>query len=383
MASPRDVAWLIELVLRFHAKHVFTSRLLPSLANVSRAFQQWELKIRWRYEFNRLSAHEVPAPETQHWWKLHGRHSTPPLGRNMSDEWEVFLHDAKLAAMKRFAASRSFFRDKRHLCSNLNPIARWGLKLLRGGPLGAVNTDKDGGFTLVNKQELKEAVTSSLREPQYQEIVVHEDLPTDMVQEYRNVCEMVRLRSGDNELANALTSSLRRGGRDFACSVLTTVKTHKDPGQVSLRIIHAAPKHFMNPGMRWIGMHLKSFIAKHPHIRKDIDQLLSHLKRLKVPSTARLIKFDIKDFFMSGRHHLLSDLASQCFPEDILHFEQSSCAGSRRTAALVSQSWHGDGLEMFGRAFGRMFLQTSRRRFRLRPGGAAMIRCATLQPFQR
>ena len=191
------------------------------------------------------------------------------------------------------------------------------MKLLREGPLGAVKTDTDGGFTLVNKQELKEAVTSSLREPQYQEIVVHEDLATDMVQEYRNVCEMVRLRSGDSELANALTSSLRRGGRDFACSVLTTVKTHKDPGQVSLRIIHAAPKHFMNPGMRWIGMHLKSFIAKHPHILKDTDQLLSQLKRLKVPSTARLSKFDIKDFFMSGRHHLLSDLASQCFPEDI------------------------------------------------------------------
>ena len=109
VASPRDVAWPFEFVLRFHAKHVFTSRRLPSLANVSRALQQWEFKIRWRYEFNRLSAHEVPAPETQQWWKLHDPHSTPPIGRNMSDEWEVFLHDAKLAAMKRFAASRGSF----------------------------------------------------------------------------------------------------------------------------------------------------------------------------------------------------------------------------------------------------------------------------------
>ncbi|CAE7247164.1 unnamed protein product [Symbiodinium sp. CCMP2592] len=275
VASPRDVPWPIEFVLRFHAKHVFTSRRLPSLASVSRALQQWEFKIRWRYEFNKLSVHETPLEETQQWWKLHDRHSTPPIGQNMPEQWEVFLHEAKLAAMKRFAASRSFFRDKRHLCSNLSPIARWGLKLLREGPLGAVKTDKDGGFTVVNKHELKEAVTSSLRGPQYQEIVVHEDLVTDMVQEYRNVCEMIRLHTRDNELSNALTSSLRRGGRDFACSVLTTVKTHKDPGQVSLRIIHAAPKHFMNPGMRWIGMHLKSFIATHPHILKDSDHSLS------------------------------------------------------------------------------------------------------------
>ena len=79
----------------------------------------------------------------------------------------------------------------------------------------------------------------------------------------------------------------------------------------SMRLIHSAPQHFMNPAMRWIGWNLKQFLSPQQHILRDSDHLIQSLRSVKVPSTARLVEFDIKDFswavtMMTSRCSLLS-----------------------------------------------------------------------------
>ena len=81
-----------------------------------------------------------------------------------------------------------------------------------------------------------------------------------------------------------------------------------------MRLIHSAPQHFMNPAMRWIGWNLKQFLSRQQHILRDSDHLIQLLRSVKVPSTARLVKFDIKDFSMSGHHDDISLLTSKRFP---------------------------------------------------------------------
>ena len=317
-ASPKELAWPVEFVLRFHPKHVFMSRSLPSFTAVSRSLQQWEFKIRWMFLHGKFSADsDCDNPPGLKWWKLKDRLSTPPTAFPLPEAWEISLQDSKEAIMKELGASRSFYSDKRHLCSNLSPVSRLGLKLLREGPLGAISTDKDGGFAIADKQSLRQAVGSYLKKPQYEEIFMHEGVFQDMVHDYCALAKAIGEAVHDEELTKALTSSLQLGSTDFTCSILSTVKTHKGPGQVSLRIIHAAPRHFMNPGMRWVATHLKEFIKQQPHILRDSDHLLAQIRQVRVPKTAKLVKFDIKDFFMSGKHQQLADLASSCFPPDV------------------------------------------------------------------
>ena len=52
----------------------------------------------------------------------------------------------------------------------------------------------------------------------------------------------------------------------------------------------------------WIADVLRPHLQRHPHILRDSQHLLAQLRGVHVPATAKFIKFDIKDFFMSGDH---------------------------------------------------------------------------------
>ena len=69
--------------------------------------------------------------------------------------------------------------------------------------------------------------------------------------------------------------------------------------------------------MRWVGLNLKQFLSSQEHILRDSDHLLECLRRVRIPSSAGLVKFDTKDFFMSGRRRDISSLASKCFPDGV------------------------------------------------------------------
>ena len=314
---PGEIQWTVEFVLRMHAKHVYMSRRLPSLEAVSSCLIQWDAKIRWMHVFGKLPPDPVASQSTsgEGWWRLRDPGRTCLTTARLPDSWEVFLQEAKAECLVACARSRSFFRDKRSSASNLHGVARLGLQYLRTGSLAAVNTDKDGGFALTSKKGLALATLAQIVRPQYEELLVQPDsLLQDIVPEYVYACKSVGEKLQDEELTEALLSSLQKGSRKFVTKVLTTVKSHKPVGEVSMRLIHSAPQHFMNPAMRWIGWNLKQFLSRQQHILRDSDHLIQLLRSVKVPSTARLVKFDIKDFFMSGHHDDISLLTSKCFP---------------------------------------------------------------------
>ena len=152
-------------------------------------------------------------------------------------------------------------------------------------------------------------------------------------------------------------------------------------GQISLCIIHAASKDLKNPGMRRVGMHVKRYSTQRPHILKDTDHLLSMIRQVKMPQIAKLVKFDINRFFMSGENRLFADLVSDCFLSDIqleacclidcIH-EQSRRARAKLHQCLVRQSGNWHGVEMLPWAF--RHLQTLRREFRGRGRDAETLR---------
>ena len=57
-----------------------------------------------------------------------------------------------------------------HRYSNMDSPFRWGLKYLEKSSMIAVPTDKDGGYCLVERQDLCEMITAKLDPRKYSEI---------------------------------------------------------------------------------------------------------------------------------------------------------------------------------------------------------------------
>ena len=95
---------------------------------------------------------------------------------------------------------------------------------------------------------------------------------------------------------------------DFTC------KTHKDPGQVVLRQLHCSKEHPWAPAMRYVRECIGKKLKQHQHILKNSIHLKTLLEATTVSQSSRLLKIDIKDFFMSGTHRHLLRRVSRCAP---------------------------------------------------------------------
>lgn len=130
--EPQQVPWPVEFVLRLHPKHVFASQKLPAMSELGRSIQQWEHKMRWRL-FHSQQGLGQNHQSTRGWQKLRDRFATPLCPHRFCDQWEWFFHVFQQAFVMRNAAK---FSDRRP--SNFNRVARWGLQMLRSGPIKIV-----------------------------------------------------------------------------------------------------------------------------------------------------------------------------------------------------------------------------------------------------
>lgn len=312
---PHQVPWPVEFVLRFHPKHIWVGKRLPPLQELSKSISQWEHKMRWRLFHSQADTNDEQNSSRQNRWsKIRERFATPLCPHRFGDDWENFFYEFKQSVFQQAFAMRRKSKTPGHNYSNFNSVAKWGLQLLREGPVGAVRTDKDGGYALVWKQSLTKAICKYLCLPKYEERLVHEYTFHDLVDEYCGLVKYIGEETEDEDLANSMLSSLRRGCKSFVTKILTTVKTHKPEGQQSMRIVHAAPRHFAKPAMRWISATIQHHLKQFNHILKDTDHLLQLLRNIQVPDNALLVRFDIKEFFMSGTHKAICEAAQHVFP---------------------------------------------------------------------
>jgi len=142
----------------------------------------------------------------------------------------------------------------------------------------------------------------------YKEVQTYTDhILEDAMIEYCQAAVQVGEALEDSKLKAALVSS-RNAKQDLWSNLQVTVKTHKPPGKVTLRALHASPSSPFSPGMKLIGSLLREELKKLPHLLVDSRDLLQKLGAFRVPSCARFVRFDIKEFFMSGQH---ADLANK------------------------------------------------------------------------
>ncbi|CAE7846274.1 unnamed protein product, partial [Symbiodinium necroappetens] len=194
--------------------------------------------------------------------------------------------------------------------SNMNSIVRLGLSMLKSGEYGAVPTDKDGGYAMVHKTSFVAALIQSMDQNTYDpDVMLHDLSAQDYVENYASLVQWIAEDARDPTLGHALLRDVRMGNRRFISRVIANVKTHKQPGNMGLRIIHSSPGLCISPAMRWISEHIRQFFSDKPHLLRDTDDLLFKLQSVVVSESAKLVRFDIRDYFMSGSHAQIADLA--------------------------------------------------------------------------
>ena len=81
-----------------------------------------------------------------------------------------------------------------------------------------------------------------------------------------------------------------------------------------MRGLHSSTKNPMLPGMKWIAAVLKERISHLPHLVISSEDLANKINKTRVSSNARLLKFDLKDYYLSGTPTELSEGATQHIP---------------------------------------------------------------------
>ena len=303
---PNEVMWPIEYLLaHHHKKHIFTPKSQPDLAVVGKSLASWANKVRWRHVY----FHDPGATaDDEELWKLKSRRTfTHPCPHSVSPEMEAFILDTTSSVFEacRRSRSRALGRAK-EFASSIDAVSRIAMHILRMSNWGAICTDKDGGFTLIDKDQLVEEKLQILRRANYEPLSIRdENFNAELLDRYKQAALAYRDDLESESLCRTLSSDLGDYADNIVSQLHLNCKTHKTPPE--FRAIHASVNHPLKPGMRMVARDLSHSMKPLGHILRDSDHLIEIVSKHTFAQDCCFAKLDVGDFFMSGEHSLLAE----------------------------------------------------------------------------
>ena len=313
--APLSLPWPVEYLLAHHSpKHIFGGSRLPSLGTIGKSLVNWENKLRWR-----LALSEKPQNK---WSFLQSKNSdTGPCDISVSNAMNEFFFEAKNAVYKEVLRIRRKAANFRWKFNNFYGVIRLALQYLKIGRYMCLQTDKDGGFCLISKDALQHETARILaNKRQYSEIEVGSDFGRALVVDFVDVArECASLGPfSDTDRLQFLSSILQPARSSRSSNIISTlkytVKSHKPPGEVEWRPLHSSVRTPLAGGMRFITFLLRPILLTLPHLLLNSFQVVQRLRTRYISSSARLIKIDIRDFFMEGEHAQFLEACSSAVP---------------------------------------------------------------------
>ena len=180
----------------------------------------------------------------------------------------------------------------------------------------------DGGFCLISKDALQHETARILaNKRQYSEIEVGSDFGRALVVDFVDVareCASLGPFSDTDRLQffglNPSTGKVVSKFKYHFYFEVYTVKSHKPPGEVEWRPLHSRMRTPLAGGMRFITFLLRPILLTLPHLLFNSFQVVQRLRTRSISSSARLIKIDIRDFFMEGEHAQFLEACSSAVP---------------------------------------------------------------------
>lgn len=259
---PGLILWPVEFLLPLHRKHVLRGRQAPDLKDVSLAIANWYNKERWKIHFR--------GSEASPWWHLkQKRRLVPHCPYAIPSREERDLQELTHRVWQACRVARGRAYPDRRGISNVSGIHSIALDLIKPGEIGVLPTDKDGGFALVRKDSLLAAQMDISGGQNYEEIPCFSDTAQEYFQDYREIVMEVGRLKNDMSFCNAVLSWAGGDSSRMVSKLKNTVKTHKSPGQVTLRPMHASVQNPMSGGMAYVSHALIPKLRSHVHIIKD------------------------------------------------------------------------------------------------------------------
>ena len=122
---------------------------------------------------------------------------------------------------------------------------------------------------------------------------------------------------------SAVLSSQWSDGATAICQIRLLCKTTKSPGEVTFRCVHSGVSNMWTGLSAWLAHHLRVKIEmKLPHLLRDTKDFVDDLRHLHWQDGMRMVKIDIKEFYMSRKPCFLSHACSELFCDETEDFQQ-------------------------------------------------------------
>ena len=187
--------------------------------------------------------------------------------------------------------------------ANRGLAARYAETLLEEQEFFVLPADKGGGYVMTTALQIYVQHVSIFSNDWYQ----NHDIP-DPVRfyeqvsfEYEKLCKLV-VGFDDTVSFSSLMHSIGRGFKGVAARLHNTVKTHKAPGSISFRAVHAMSLYSFEGLSAWLCGVLKPIVSKYANLALDANSVIQKLRAIQFARGGdyNVIHADIDDFFMIG-----------------------------------------------------------------------------------
>ena len=294
----RTVPWFVEFVLtKFSKKHVWPTTCKPKSSDFTQACTQFYRKLAWKMHFASVQDHE----QNQYWGLKPKGLDTPVCPHPIPDIVSEPMFALLSRLWEEFEASRIRFSYAKKCTPSIVSLA---FGYMKSSQWSFWASDKDNGFVLIDRAHLKHLKDLVIQKPEYSLAYQTEDDFRILRHKYGDRCQKLAKAFGDHKLASMLAP---KSDQSPISHMDLTIKTHKPPGLVVPRNVHCSSNHIFTSGMKLIEQQLRAYITGYQHILRDSGHMLNQLKDIPIPHRARLIKVDVKEFFMSGDHPSLTE----------------------------------------------------------------------------
>ena len=308
-ADEEDAPWYVIMFLsQFHHKHRFIADSLPSLKGVELAVQQLVHKLKWAWVHrHNNSLHVLPRL---------GPKSTVPCMEIVPPEIQAVSRRAANAVLKACRKACQHHRPRDHRFSNFTGLYRLASEWIRDSRWAVVQSDKDGCLALVTRTQLVD-VHKQLLDTCWYRPAAASDVTAAFI-----ACKSLANKFGKRvetfEGIEGIADEMRVSWREccennMARSLEVTCKSHKHPGEVVCRNIHGGGRWPLAGVGAWLTRHLRKITRSLPHILTSSADLVKKLHCLQLPPCCKLVKIDIKDFFLTGTPAELARAVSSLF----------------------------------------------------------------------
>ncbi len=298
--------WPVVLLLGSHSrKHIFSSGRRLSLQETTRSCQDFSNRLKWRWKFKHTPDRDENDRSEEQLVKRRPREfrgTTRAAVDIFASEFKSFIVGESKKANSRIARNRS---------KHMKPgFVAYALKWLQKSGLAVVPSDKDGVFTICSLAVLQTMVERKLLSPCYRP--VYNGMPEHCKKLMSSSVDSfgLQLRGlGFKSWAREVSEVFYSVAKDLTSPILCTIKTHKPPGDLSVRVIHSSCKSSLAAVSRIVHVWLTEVIRSDHHITNclcvDSAEVVKRLGEWQFVGDVVFCKLDIKDFYMSGEHDVL------------------------------------------------------------------------------